>query len=84
MQLQFIDGLSKAATGVTEMVNGLNPFVETMNETNEAIATVLLDKGFTAEQILDFVDVSKAQLDEWLQLEVKVRERVAKSRARRK
>ena len=84
MQLQFIDGVKQTVTGVSEMINGMNPMVTTMDETNEAIASVLLDKGFTPEQIKHFVDVSTAQLDEWLDVEMKVRQRLAKSRSRKR
>lgn len=83
--MQIIDGLTKLYDGTIEVLEGVNPMVTTMsNETNQLIANTLLDKGFTKEQIMDFISVSKTQLEEWLELEVKVRERIAMNAKRKR
>jgi len=76
--MQLLDGLSKLVDGTTEIVSGLNPNVKTMDEVNTAIATTLLDAGFTPEHIINFIDVSKVQFEEWVAFEIEIRTRMAK------
>jgi len=76
--MQVVTGLSKIIDGATELVNGVNPLTTQMDAKNQEIATVLLDAGFTEKDIKRFIDVSMVQFEEWMETEVKVRERIAK------
>ncbi len=58
-------------------VDILNPFISKMDEVNKEIATALLDAGYDVKQIQNFIDVSRTQFDEWAEVEVEVRKRVA-------
>ena len=61
--------------------DSLNPFVSKMDAENIEIATVLLDKGYSVKRIQKFIDTSRTQADEWLELEDKVRERMERATA---
>ena len=49
----------------------LNPMVTKCDYQNKEIAMLLLDQGYTIEQIQHFVSVSRTQLDQFLESEVK-------------
>ncbi len=79
--MQVFDGIKDIYNGVSQTIEGANPFVTTMdNETNQAIAAHLLDQGFTKEQILDFIDVSRIQAERWLTVEEEVMKRMAQAK----
>ncbi len=79
----MLDGLKKTIDGLSEMVEPLNPMVTNMTEKNQEIATLLLEHGYTVKEIQDFVDVSRAQLDEFISVEAKVMERMKAKRVRK-
>ena len=70
---QFFDGITQIYDGIGEMIGGVNPLISTMDEPmNQHIAVELLQKGYTIEQIMNFVAVSTTQLEEFLDIELKV------------
>ena len=73
----MFDSIKKVTTGLTELTEVINPLITNLTDKNKAIAVTLLDNGFTVKEIQDFVDVSRAQLDEWIQIESEVRARIA-------
>ena len=76
--MEILTGIQKVYEGASEVLNGVNPLVTTMEkESNIAIATALLDAGFTEEQIQDFIDVSSIQFKEWVGFEIEIRKRMA-------
>ncbi len=78
MSIQLIDGLTNVYNGLSQVVEGVNPLVSTMDdEGNQDIATALLSAGYTEDQIKNFVDVSRVQLDEFLAFEVEIAKRMA-------
>ncbi len=79
----MLDGLKKTIDGISEMVEPLNPMVTNMTEKNQEIATLLLEHRYTVKEIQDFVDVSRAQLDEFISVEAKVMERMKAKRVRK-
>ncbi len=79
----MLDGLKKTIDGLSEMVEPLNPMVTNMTEKNQEIATLLLEHGYTVKEVQDFVDVSRAQLDEFISVEAKVMERMKAKRVRK-
>ena len=72
----MFNGLKKIAEGVNDIVEPLNPLVTNMTPKNKEIATSLLDNGFSVKEVQDFVDVSRNQLDDYIELEAKVIERM--------
>ena len=65
--LQVLNGLKQAAEGAVEAVNGTNPWITQMKDArNEEIANTLLKLGFTKDEIMDFVDVSRLQAENHL------------------
>jgi len=62
------------------MTSGINPFITNMEEKrNKEIASGLLASGFTAQDILDFIDVDKAQAEEFILIEEEVQKRIAEA-----
>ncbi len=73
----MLDGFKKIVDGVQEVLDPINPMVSSMDKhRNTEIATGLLASGFSKEDIQQFVDVSRAQLDPFLDLEVAVQKRL--------
>ena len=71
------EGVKKINDGVQAMLDPINPFITDLTETNKQIASHLLETGITVQQIQDFVDISRTQLDPYLELEAKVMQRMA-------
>ncbi len=69
----MLDGFKKIVDGIQEVVDPINPMVSSMDKhKNTEIAAGLLASGFTVEEIQQFVDVSRPQLDKFLELEAAV------------
>ena len=75
----MLDGLRKIADGVAETVNSVNPLVDDITVKHEEMIAVLLDNGFEAKDITSLVDLDRAQYLEFIDLEIKVRERLLKN-----
>lgn len=73
----MFESIKKVATGLTEITEVVNPLITNMDKKKVDIATTLLDAGFSVKEIQDFIDVSRAQFDEFIEVEVEVRNRVA-------
>ena len=73
----MLEGFKKIVEGVNDIVEPLNPLVTNMTDINKQIASGLLESGFSVKQIQDFVDVSRNQLDDYIELEAKVLERIS-------
>ena len=74
----MLEGLRKIADGVGETLNSVNPLVDDFKEVHEQMIGKLLDEGFNKEQITSLVDLDRGQFIDWIDLEIKVRERIAK------
>ena len=70
----FLDSITP--DGVTDIINGVQKlgntvtfgaFATDLDEQNKSIANHLLSEGITAEQIQHFVDVSRVELDPYLE-----------------
>ncbi len=61
------DALTEFNDGVQRMLDPINPLVTNLTDKNKAIAELLFNAGVTAEEIGDFVDVSKAQLNPYME-----------------
>ena len=72
----MLEGFKKIVEGVNDIIEPLNPMVTDMTDANKTIAKGLLDSGFSVKQIQDFVDVSRNQLDEFIEVEVLVIQRM--------
>lgn len=72
----MITGLKKAFDETFDMLDKANPFVTALNAKSIEMAEMLLDAGFTAEDIKAFVDLSTAEFYPWLDQEVAVRTQV--------
>jgi len=81
--MQVISGLKQIYNGASEVLEGVNPLITNMTEKNQDIATLLLDSGYTPDDIQGFIDVSSIQFQDWVQLEMQVRDRMAKIAQRR-
>ena len=80
--MQIVKGLTAVYNGLSEVVEGVNPLVTTMEDKdNQDIAIGLLAAGYSIEQIQNFVDVSRVQLDEFLAFEVEVQKRLSTHKA---
>ena len=79
--MQILEGLRGIVNGASQVIEGVNPGITTMDEQNRTIASSLLASGLTIEQIQDFVDVSRIQLDKFLEVEVEVQKRMAEAKA---
>jgi len=77
----MLEGFKKIADGVQEIFEPINPMVTDMDEKNKAIATAMLEEGISVKDIQHFVDVSRAQLDAFLEVEAKVIARVKATEA---
>ncbi len=73
----MLDGFKKIVDGLQEVIDPINPLVTNLTEKNKEIASGLLASGFTIKEIIDFVDVSRPQLDPFLSLESEVIKRIA-------
>ncbi len=83
--MDILSGFKKIADGVQEVIDPLNPMVSNLdNHRNKEIAAGLLASGFTIEDIQQFVDVSRSQLDPFLKLESEVNKRMAEAKAKMK
>ena len=74
----MLEGLKKIAEGVKEISEPINPFITDMTDKNKEIATNLLSAGYSVKDVQNFVDVSRTQLDDFLEIEEKVFERMGK------
>ncbi len=72
----MLNGLKKIVNGVTEIVEPVNFLVTNLTPKNKEVAICLLEAGFTVKEIQDFVDVSRTQLDEFIELEDAVLKRI--------
>jgi len=70
------DGVTQALNGLQSMTDFVNPMVTDLTPDNKKIAQHLLNQGITVQEIKDFVDVSRAQLDPFLDVEAEVRKRM--------
>ena len=70
------DGVKQTINGLQSLTDFANPMVTNLTDDNKKIAQHLLKAGITVQQITDFVDVSRAQLDPYLEMEVEVMKRV--------
>ncbi len=75
--MQIIKGLGSIYDGISEVAEGFNPNVTTMDDKNRELASSLLASGITVADIQHFVDVSRVQLDEFLTVEQEVQARMA-------
>ena len=76
----MLEGFKKIVDGVQEVLDPINPMTSGMDKhRNEEIAIGLLGSGFSVEDIQQFVDVSRVQLDSFLEVEAKVMQRMAKA-----
>lgn len=71
----MLSGFKKVVDGLNEIVEPLNPLVTDMTEKNKEIASGLLSSGFTVEEVENFVDVSRSQLDDFIKIESEVLKR---------
>jgi len=71
------DGFKKIAEGISDIGESLNPLVSDMTADNREIALSLMELGYSNQQIQTFVDVSRNQLDEFLELERAVEKRLS-------
>jgi len=80
MSIQILKGFKDVVSGVSTMTSGINPFITNMEEKrNKEIAAGLLASGFTAEDILDFIDVDRAQAEEFILVEAEVQKRLTEA-----
>lgn len=75
--MQTIKGFRQVFAGLSTMTEDVNPLITNMTDKNKEIASGLLQVGYTVEQIQDFVDVSRNQLDEFIEVESVVLQRMA-------
>ena len=61
---------------VDKGIDLVNPFVSNMDTINKDIATTLLDAGYLPKELEHFARVSSSQLENWLELEMLVRDRI--------
>jgi len=71
------DGVKKINDGIQSILDPVNPFITDLTDINKEIARHLLEQDITVQQIQDFVDVSRTQLDPYLAIEAEVMKRVA-------
>lgn len=77
----MLDGFRKIVDGVQEVLDPINPMTSNMDKhRNKEIAIGLLQSGFSVEDIQQFVDVSRVQLDDFLEIEAKVMVRMAETK----
>ncbi len=75
-----LSGFATVANGVMEIVASVSPTVSNLdNHRNKEIAKGLLASGFSVEDIQQFVDVSRVQLDPYLEVEAEVQRRLAEA-----
>ena len=80
--MQFIKGITQVYDGLTEVASGLNPLISTTEDpTNQEILDLLISKNFTQDQILNFIDISKVQAEEYITFEMEIQKRL-KTRTR--
>jgi len=70
------DGVTKINDGIQSLLDPVNPFITDLDDKNKAIASHLLAEGISKEEIQNFVDVSRPQLDAFLDIEFEVMRRV--------
>ncbi len=76
-----LNGLGKALDGISEMVSGINPYSENMNEKTEEVIQSLAKAGLTVEEFEDILDTPKSMLMDEYNLEVAVAQRLAQAKA---
>ena len=77
--MQILDGFKETVGGLSTMINGINPMVSDIDShRNKEIAKGLLASGFSIEDITQFVDVDRAQLDKYLELMSEVQKELQK------
>lgn len=63
-KMRALSGFKKVADGLQEILDPINPLVSSIDaHKNKEIAQGLLASGFTVEDIQQFADVSRVQLD---------------------
>ena len=73
----MLDGFKKIVDGIQEVIDPLNPMVSNLDShKNKEIAKGLLNSGFSIEDITQFVDVSRSQLDPYLEMETEIMKRI--------
>ena len=81
----MLNGFKKIVDGIQEVVDPLNPMVSNLDShKNKEIASGLLASGFSIEEITQFVDVSRSQLDPFLKIEFEVNKRMEEAKAKMK
>ena len=74
----MLEGFKQIVDGVQQVLDPINPMTSAMDKhRNQEIAIGLLTSGFSVEDIQQFVDVSRAQLDPFLEIEARVMQRMA-------
>lgn len=76
----MLKGFMKVVDGLTEIVEPINPMVTNMTPKNKEIAAGLLASGFSVKEVQDFVDVSRSQLDSFIEIEAEVLKRQAETK----
>ena len=63
----MLEDFKKIADGLQGIVDPINIMVTNLDKgKNKEIADLLIDKGFTVEEVQDFADVSRPQLDPYI------------------
>ena len=63
--------------GVFDVAKAINPMTTKWSDKQEEIAMVLLDKGYTPKEIVDFVGVDIDDLEAFLSFEMALRNRLS-------
>jgi len=75
-----LSGFVTVLDGLQEIIAPINPLVSNLeNHRSKEIAKGLLASGFSIEDIQQFADVSRTQLDPFLELEAEVQKRLAEA-----
>ena len=73
----MLEGFKMIVDGLQEVVAPINPMVSDIEKhRSKEIARGLLASGFSIEDIQQFADVSRVQLDQFLEIEVEVQKRL--------
>lgn len=68
--------LKEAGNAVFDGIDSLNPMISSLNDTHKEMTQVLMANGYDVKKIKDFIDVSRTQFDEWVELEEEVLKRM--------
>jgi len=77
--MDLLEGLVKAAEGLSQAASGANPFVKKFEESvHGPMIDALLDQGFTDEQVTSLIDVERTTAVDYISLETRMRTKYAK------